>query len=70
MIKAIYVLREDGDYDFAMAFDIDKLDIILGNESADSVIDEYVTAFENEGEEVWIIKFGGTSEIVDVLEDN
>ena len=70
MIKAIYVAREDGDYDFVMAVDEEKLEMISCNYTADAILADYATGLEEEGEVVKFAEFGGASEVVDVLEDD
>lgn len=67
MIKAIYVLREDGDYDFVAAFDIERIETMVDGSDMESFINDHVFVLENEGEEVIVVEFSGTSEIVDVL---
>ena len=59
MITALFIAREDGDFDFAACFaTIDE---------TPSWIQELQQFFEDDGEEVLVRQFGSVSEIPDVL---
>jgi len=59
MITALFIAREDGDFDFAAAFaTIDE---------TPSWIQELKQFFEDDGEEILVRQFGSVSEIPDVL---
>lgn len=63
-IIAVYIAREDGDWDFVAAFDSGPVGSQIANAWA-SDVKEYL---EYEGEEVRIQSFGTAGHLVDVLE--
>ena len=61
MIKAIYIAREDGDYDFVGAFAEE-------HDSKVHALDAYAKKMMAEGEEVIVKDFDDLTHLVDVLE--
>ena len=61
MIKAIYIAREDGDYDFVAAFAEDCVEAM-------GVCNAYAKKMVAEGEEVIVKDFSDLSHLTDVIE--
>ena len=69
MIKAIYIAREDGDYDFVAAFAEEydsKVHVLTSTPPAAS--DAYAKKMAAEGEEVIVKDFSDLSHLTDVIE--
>ena len=61
MIKAIYIAREDGDYDFVAAF-------AKEHDSKVHTLDAYAKKMVAEGEEVIVKNFKDLEHLTDVIE--
>ena len=61
MIKAIYIAREDGDYDFVAAFAEE-------HDAKVHALDAYAKKMVAEGEEVIVKKFKDLEHLTDVIE--
>jgi hypothetical protein len=61
MIKAIYIAREDGDYDFVAAFAEE-------HDAKVHALDAYAKKMVAEGEEVIVKKFKDLEHLADVIE--
>ena len=65
-MKAIYVLREDGDWDFLAAFDLEKVETLVRCD-ADEYFRDLIMALKEEGEEVRVHAEDSISDFPDVL---
>lgn len=67
MIRAIYIKREDGDFDFVAAFDMEKVEVDCEGKGWPDQIKEWL---EGEGEEVLMKDFGGADKLTDIIVPN
>lgn len=64
MIRAIYIKREDGDFDFVAAFDTEQIQLDCDSRGWP---DEVAGWLENEGETVLMKDFCGADKLTDIL---
>ena len=65
-MKAIYIKRIDGNFDFVAAFDIEKINTVIGM-GAREYLQNLVDALEEEKEEVLIYTDGSVTDFPDAL---
>jgi hypothetical protein len=64
MIRAIYRQREDGDFDFVAAFEMEQLELDCDGKGFPDEIKEWAEAA---GEQILMKDFGGADKLTDIL---